>query len=82
MTSRFHESEEENNNNNLIDNSKALILCAASKKEFYKKFLLDPYPVESSLNLNLANHFNAEINSKTLKKMDDCVDWITWTFLY
>jgi replicative superfamily II helicase len=39
--------------------AKFYILCVTSKKEFYKKFLSEPYPVESSLNLYLANHMNA-----------------------
>jgi hypothetical protein len=66
MTSKFW-NEYTPNSNKLEESSKALVLCAQSKKEFYKKFLTEPFPVESSLNLNLANHFNAEINSKTLK---------------
>jgi activating signal cointegrator complex subunit 3 len=30
------------------------------KKAFYKKFLYEPFPVESSLADNLPDHFNAE----------------------
>ena len=31
------------------------------KKSFYKKFLYEPFPVESSLPDQLADHFNAEV---------------------
>lgn len=31
------------------------------KKSFYKKFLYEPFPVESSLPEQLADHFNAEV---------------------
>lgn len=59
-----------------------LVYCQSAKKDFYKKFLSEPYPVESSLNLHLPNHMNAEIVAKKLQTKDDCVDWLTWTFLY
>ena len=31
------------------------------KKSFYKKFLYEPFPVESSLPDQLPDHFNAEV---------------------
>uniref|UniRef100_A0A7S1KPB1 RNA helicase n=1 Tax=Percolomonas cosmopolitus TaxID=63605 RepID=A0A7S1KPB1_9EUKA len=58
------------------------ILCHAPKKEYYKKFLLNPYPVESHLDHFLADHFNAEIVNGTIKSMQQCIDYLTWTFLY
>ena len=36
------------------------------KKNFYKKFLYEPFPVESSLADVLHDHFNAEIISGTI----------------
>lgn len=64
------------------ENTKYFCFCHAPKKEFYKKFLFEPYPVESHLNHYLHDHLNAEIVTKTIENKQDCVDWITWTFLY
>jgi pre-mRNA-splicing helicase BRR2 len=44
----------------------AILLCQAPKKEFYKKFLSEPLPVESTLNQYLPNHICAEIVAKTI----------------
>ena len=30
--------------------AKCIVMCHAPKKGFYRKFLFEPYPVESSLN--------------------------------
>ena len=62
--------------------SKCLVMCQAPKKSFYKKFLFEPLPVESSLNQNLSDHMCSEIVAKTITNKQDCVDWITWTFMY
>jgi len=59
-----------------------VLLCHAPKKEFYKKFIYEPLPVESHLDLFLQNHLNAEIVTKTIENKQDAVDYITWTFLY
>lgn len=34
----------------------AVIMCHAAKKEYYKKFLFEPLPVESHLDMNLHDH--------------------------
>lgn len=39
----------------------AVVLVHDQKKNFYKKFLYEPFPVESSLLEVLADHLNAEI---------------------
>lgn len=64
------------------DNSKCIVYCHTPKKEFYKKFLFESLPVESTLNQSLGDHLNAEIVGKTIENKQDCVDWITWTFFY
>lgn len=35
--------------------TKALVMCYRPKKDYYKKFLFEPYPVESHLNNFLVN---------------------------
>mmetsp|Transcript_35927 Transcript_35927/g.58074 ORF Transcript_35927/g.58074 Transcript_35927/m.58074 type:complete len:2158 (+) Transcript_35927:72-6545(+) len=66
----------------LDDSGKCVILCHAPKKEFYKKFLYEPFPVESHLDHYLHDHMNAEIVVKTIENKQDAVDYLTWTFIY
>lgn len=39
----------------------AVVMVHAPKKAFYKRFLYEPFPVESSLSDALHNHLNAEV---------------------
>jgi len=67
----------------LIDQSgKFTIFCQSSKKEFYKKFLYEPFPVESHLDHYLADHINAEVVTKRIETVQDAVDYLTWSFYY
>jgi activating signal cointegrator complex subunit 3 len=52
------------------------------KKEYYKKFLYEPFPVESSLCGVFACHLNAEVCAGTIKSKNDCILYLSWTFLY
>ncbi|KAA8541028.1 hypothetical protein F0562_024834 [Nyssa sinensis] len=61
---------------------KAVILVHEPKKSFYKKFLYEPFPVESSLKEHLHNHINAEIVSGTICHKEDAVHYLTWTYLF
>ena len=45
-----------------------VIMCHEPKKAFYKKFLYEPFPVESSLLDQLPDHFNAEVVAGTIKR--------------
>lgn len=67
---------------NQKESAKCLVFCYSPKKDFYKKFLSEPFPVESNLNQYLSDHINAEIVAKTIENKQDCVDWITWSFMY
>jgi replicative superfamily II helicase len=60
----------------------ARIFVQDSKKNFYKKFLHEPFPVESSLHLHLADHLNAEIVQGALRTKQDIMDYLSWTYLY
>ncbi|GAA0146069.1 DNA metabolism protein [Lithospermum erythrorhizon] len=61
---------------------KAVILVHDPKKSFYKKFLYEPFPVESSLREQLHDHINAEIVSGTISHKEDAVHYLTWTYLF
>ncbi|GMH17017.1 hypothetical protein Nepgr_018858 [Nepenthes gracilis] len=61
---------------------KAVILVHEPKKSFYKKFLYEPFPVESSLREHLHDHINAEIVSRTICHKEDAVHYLTWTYLF
>lgn len=66
-----------------FDNSGiARIFVHDVKKNFYKKFLHEPFPVESSLHEQLQDHFNAEISSGTIKSKQDAMDYLTWTYFF
>jgi len=60
----------------------ACIFVAEDKKNFYKKFLYEPFPVESSLSGQLVEHLNAEIAGGTLTTIDNCIDYMTWTYFF
>ncbi|KAL0039926.1 hypothetical protein WJX77_011783 [Trebouxia sp. C0004] len=60
----------------------AVIMVHDPKKSFYKKFLYEPFPVESSLLDQVSDHFNAEAVAGTIGSKQDAVDYMTWTFLY
>ena len=60
----------------------ACIFVAEEKKNFYKKFLYEPFPVESSLPGQLVEHLNAEIAAGTLNNIDNCIDYMTWTYFF
>ena len=64
------------------DAGRVLLMCAAPRKEYYKKFLLEPLPVESHLDGALHDAFVAEVVARTIESKQDAVDWLTWTFYY
>lgn len=60
----------------------AVIMVHEPKKQFYKRFLYEPFPVESSLQDQVADHFNAEVVAGTIGSKQDIVDYLTWTFFF
>ncbi|XP_006824124.2 activating signal cointegrator 1 complex subunit 3-like [Saccoglossus kowalevskii] len=64
------------------DQGTAVILVHDIKKHFYKKFLYEPFPVESNLLEVLADHLNAEIVAGTITSKQDAMDYITWTYFF
>lgn len=60
----------------------AVVLVHDIKKNFYKKFLYDPFPVESNLLAVLPDHVNAEIVAGTVKTQQGILDYLTWTYFF
>lgn len=60
----------------------AAVLVHEPKKTFYRKFLYEPFPVESQLIAQLPEHLNAEIAGGTITSLVDAVEYMTWTFLF
>ena len=52
------------------------------KKNFYKKFLYEPFPVESSLLEVLPDHLNAEIVAGSIQTKQEALDYLTWTYFF
>ena len=46
------------------------------------KFLFEPFPVESSLHKALHEHINAEIVTGVLTSLQDCLEFISWTYYF
>ncbi|XP_076287780.1 activating signal cointegrator 1 complex subunit obelus [Lasioglossum baleicum] len=64
------------------DSGVAVVLVHDLKKNFYKNFLHEPFPVESSLLAVLADHINAEIVAGTIKNKQEFLDYLTWTYFF
>lgn len=60
----------------------ACIFVHEPKKNFYRKFLHEPFPVESSLHLQLHEHFNAEIANGSIHNLPDAIEYLTWTYFF
>jgi len=60
----------------------AVLMCHAPRKEYYKKFLLEPLPLESHLDRALHDHLAAEVVGRVVTTKQDAVDWMTWTLFY
>eukprot|EP00049_Salpingoeca_infusionum_P026339 m.25168 g.25168 ORF g.25168 m.25168 type:complete len:2051 (-) comp8684_c0_seq1:141-6293(-) len=64
------------------DHGVAVIFVQDTKKHFYKKFMHEPFPVESSLHKCLADHINAEIVAGTITSTQSALEYLTWTYFY
>ncbi|KAJ3082711.1 activating signal cointegrator 1 complex subunit, partial [Quaeritorhiza haematococci] len=64
------------------DSGVARVFVQDTKKNFYKKFLHEPFPVESSLHTCLHDHLNAEIVGGTIVSKQDAIDYLTWTYFF
>lgn len=64
------------------DKGIACVFVEQSKKNFYRKYLNEPFPIESNLLSQLADHFNAEIATGTLTDKQGCIDYLSWTYFF
>lgn len=62
--------------------ARAVIMVHEPKKNFYRRFIYEPFPVESSLHEQLTDHLNAEIVARTIKTREEAVDYVTWTYFF
>ncbi|EMR09600.1 hypothetical protein PNEG_02184 [Pneumocystis murina B123] len=60
----------------------AKIFVQDTKKSFYKHFLHEGFPVESSLHKVLTDHISAEIVNETISSEQDAIDYLTWTYFF
>ena len=58
----------------------AVIMCEESKKSFLKKFLYEPFPVESCLGERMCETINAEVSIGTINSLSDAIGYLQWTF--
>ena len=54
-------------------------MCHAPRKEYYKKFLFEPFPVESHLDHALHDHMVAEIVTRTITTKQACKNIVATT---
>lgn len=62
--------------------AKAVVMVHEPKKQFYRRFLYEPFPVESSLHEQLTDHINAEIVAGTVTTKEEAIEYITWTYFF
>mmetsp|Transcript_45500 Transcript_45500/g.88876 ORF Transcript_45500/g.88876 Transcript_45500/m.88876 type:complete len:737 (-) Transcript_45500:102-2312(-) len=58
----------------------AVIMVEETKRNFYKKFLYEPFPLESCFKEKMCESINAEIASGTIQSLSDTVGYLSWTF--
>ncbi|VUZ50971.1 unnamed protein product, partial [Hymenolepis diminuta] len=61
---------------------KAVVMVQDTKKAFYKRFLYEPFPVESCLPRILPDYINAEVASGNVESVQAAMQCITWTFYF
>ncbi|KAL7066579.1 DEAD/DEAH box helicase family protein [Cryptosporidium serpentis] len=64
-------------------NAIGYIMTYEPKKQYYKRFLYDPLPLESSLHLNmLCEVINAEISARSIRNKLDAIQFLFNSFLF
>ena len=64
------------------DVGKCYVLCHTPRQAFLRKFIYEPFPIESHLDHALHNCFNSEVVAKRIGSIQDAIDYLTWSFYY
>ena len=75
MIGRASKPDESNKN-------KWSFFCHTPKKNYFVKFISEPLPIESNLEIYLHDTINSEVVVENIQSSQDIIDWITWTFMY
>lgn len=59
-----------------------LILTQNNIKDYYKKFLVESFPIESNLQTNIHEMIITELLNSVIKTKQDCVDLLTFSLFY
>lgn len=62
--------------------SKCVFFCHTPKKNYFVKFISEPLPIESNLEMYLHDAINAEVSVENIETSQDVIDWITWSYMY
>merc|ERR1719277_397374 len=62
--------------------ARAVVMVHEPKKNFYRRFIYEPFPVESSLHEQLTDHLNAEIVARTITTREEAINYVTWTYFF
>lgn len=65
-----------------LEKTSIVVLTSQALTDYYKNFLIEPFPIESQLPCWLSDHLNSEIISGVVESKQDAVDYLTWTFFY
>jgi len=60
----------------------ACVLVQEGKKNFYRKFLYDPFPVESKIQGRICEILNAEIATGTVQSFAQAAAFLKWSYFY
>ncbi|KAF2002844.1 Sec63-domain-containing protein [Amniculicola lignicola CBS 123094] len=62
--------------------AKGVLMVPAVKREYYKKFLNESLPIESTLHESLHENFVAEISGGEISSLQDAMDLTTFSYMY
>ena len=64
------------------DKGYACVYVKQDRKNFYRRYINDPFPIESQFEKSLLSNINAEIAAHTIQSRQDCFDYLTWSYYF